>query len=70
MIYFIKKAVDLTIDESSFTGETDPSVKFIDRIPSEISSKNILQRRNISFMGTLVKNGHGKVNICLITGNI
>jgi P-type Ca2+ transporter type 2C len=62
MSYFFK-AVDLTIDESSFTGETDPSVKHTDRIPSEISLKNILQRRNISFMGTLVKNGHGKVII-------
>jgi Ca2+-transporting ATPase len=56
------KAVDLSIDESSFTGEAEPSLKRIDPVAPELSVKNILERKNISFMGTLVKNGHGKVN--------
>lgn len=55
------EAVDLTIDESSFTGELEPSSKLIDTVPSELSSVNISHRKNITFMGTLVKNGHGKV---------
>ncbi len=59
------EAVDLAVDESSFTGETEPSLKHADSIPSELASKNILQRKNICFMGTLVKIGHGKgVVIC------
>jgi hypothetical protein len=52
--------VDLNIDESSFTGETEPSVKHIDLIPQD-NSKNINKRKNIAFLGTLVKKGHGKV---------
>jgi Ca2+-transporting ATPase len=51
----------LNIDESSFTGETEPAVKHIDLIQQSDSSKNINKRKNISFMGTLVKKGHGKV---------
>jgi len=56
------KSVDLNIDESSFTGETEPSLKHIDLIPKiEGQSQNIIKRKNIAFMGSLVKNGHGKV---------
>lgn len=52
----------MNIDESSFTGETEPSMKHIDLIPKvEGQSQNIIQRKNIAFMGSLVKNGHGKV---------
>lgn len=59
------EAVDLSIDESSFTGEAEPSLKRLEPVPPELSAKNILERKNISFMGTLVKNGHGKgVVIC------
>jgi len=55
------ETVDLAVDESSFTGETEPCMKRIETISSEASSKNLLQRRNITFMGTLVKSGHAKV---------
>lgn len=55
----------MSIDESSFTGEAEPSLKRTDPVAAELSAKNILERKNISFMGTLVKNGHGKgVVIC------
>jgi len=55
------EAVDLNIDESSFTGETEPSAKHVDLIPKvEGQSQNIIKRKNIAFMGSLVKNGHGK----------
>lgn len=54
------EAVDLKIDESSFTGETEPASKTTDMIPSSKSSGGISQRRNIAFMGTLVRCGHGK----------
>lgn len=59
--------MDLAIDESSFTGETEPSIKIVEPISTEMSAKNILQRKNVSFMGTLVKNGHGK-GIVICTG--
>ena len=54
------KSIDLAIDESSFTGETEPSMKTTDVIsPTDI--QHLSQRRNIAFMGTLVKSGYGKV---------
>ena len=55
------EAVDLNIDESSFTGETDPKSKTPDVVANLHNQKNLSQRKNIAFMGTLVKNGHGKV---------
>lgn len=61
------QAVELSIDESSFTGETEPSQKYTDKIPKDEASKNINQRKNVSFMGTLVKKGHGK-GIVICTG--
>jgi Ca2+-transporting ATPase len=60
------QSVDLAIDESSFTGETEPCLKQTDLVSKELAAQNILQRKNISFMGTLVKNGHGKgIVICI-----
>lgn len=60
------QSVDLALDESSFTGETEPSLKHTDPVGKEAASQNILQRKNVSFMGTLVKNGHGKgIVICI-----
>jgi magnesium-transporting ATPase (P-type) len=53
------KSVDLTIDESSFTGETEPSAKITEQ--NSGSNNQFSQRRNIGFMGTLVKSGYGKV---------
>jgi Ca2+-transporting ATPase len=56
------ECVDIAVDESSFTGETEPSNKTTDPVSSELASMNILQRKNICFMGTLLKSGHGKVS--------
>lgn len=54
------EAVDLAIDESSFTGETEPSRKNTAPVlrPNGGHSSNT----NIAFMGTLVRCGNGKVN--------
>lgn len=53
------EAIDLSIDESSFTGETEPGRKNIAPVlrPNGAHSSNT----NIAFMGTLVRCGHGKV---------
>jgi Ca2+-transporting ATPase len=60
------QAVDLSIDESSFTGETEPSQKCTEKIPKEEAARNINARKNVSFMGTLVKKGHGRgIVICI-----
>ena len=60
-------STDLNIDESSFTGETEPATKIIEPINQSDAKKNINKRRNVSFMGTLVKRGHGK-GIVICTG--
>ncbi|RWS02190.1 Calcium-transporting ATPase type 2C member 1-like protein [Dinothrombium tinctorium] len=52
-------AIDLSIDESSFTGETEPSVKTSQQIPAS-KSNGIESKKNIAFMGTLVRCGHGR----------
>lgn len=57
------EAVDLSIDESSFTGETEPSLKTSQ--PSNMISGS--DRRNIAFMGTLVRCGNGR-GIVINTG--
>lgn len=62
------EAIDLSIDESSFTGETEPSKKNVDvmsHVPG--SGKNHSTMRNIAFMGTLVRCGSGK-GIVVSTG--
>lgn len=53
------EAVDLTIDESSFTGETEPCPKNTPPIvrPNGAHSST----PNIAYMGTLVRCGNGKV---------
>ncbi|GAB6020774.1 ATPase, P-type (transporting), HAD super, sub IC [Chamberlinius hualienensis] len=55
----LSEAVDLEIDESSFTGETEPSMKTVTPI-SPSKSNGISSRKNCAFMGTLVCSGHGK----------
>lgn len=58
----------MSIDESSFTGETEPSKKNVDvmsHVPG--SGKNHSTMRNIAFMGTLVRCGSGK-GIVVSTG--
>lgn len=53
------EAIDLTIDESSFTGETEPARKNTSAVlrPNGAHASNT----NIAFMGTLVRCGKGKV---------
>ena len=58
---FSLQAVDLAIDESSFTGETEPASKVTDAIPHNGKNSAIVHRENVAFMGTLVRCGHGKV---------
>uniref|UniRef100_T1J4W7 Calcium-transporting ATPase n=1 Tax=Strigamia maritima TaxID=126957 RepID=T1J4W7_STRMM len=53
------EAIDLAIDESSFTGETEPAVKITNAI-THGKLNGISSRKNIAFMGTLVRNGNGK----------
>lgn len=59
------ESVDLTIDESSFTGETEPARKNVSSVirPNGAHSSNT----NIAFMGTLVRCGNGK-GIVVSTG--
>ncbi|XP_074028595.1 secretory Pathway Calcium atpase isoform X2 [Leptinotarsa decemlineata] len=61
----IFEATDLTIDESSFTGETEPAKKNTDSVirPNGAHSSNT----NIAFMGTLIRCGVGK-GIVVSTG--
>ena len=47
-------AVDLEVDESSLTGETDARIKRTEPCPSGIP---LAERSSIAHMGTLVKNG-------------
>ena len=53
----IFEAVDLSIDESSFTGETEPSNKTT--YPKN-KTDGPSDRRNIAFLGTLVRCGNGR----------
>lgn len=55
-------AHSLEIDESSLTGETHPARKHTEAIieGAGIGGLPISERRNIAFMGTLVRNGRGE----------
>ena len=53
---------DISIDESSFTGETKPSMKTIEPMSFGQRQTSISDRRNVAFMGTHVLNGNAKVN--------
>lgn len=63
----ITESVDLCIDESSLTGETEPVHKFTTQVPPQ-PLVPISDRSCIAFMGTLVKEGHGR-GIVVSTGN-
>lgn len=53
------EASGLSVDESSFTGEIEPVSKTVEA--QQVSNSNSLsERRNIAFMGTLVRCGKGK----------
>lgn len=53
----IFEAIDLAIDESSFTGETEPAQKSTAPL---LKANGLTTKRNIAFMGTLVRCGNGK----------
>ncbi|XP_063623744.1 calcium-transporting ATPase type 2C member 1 [Cydia splendana] len=57
-------STDLAIDESSFTGETEPAVKNI--LPNKAAAGRV-NKDNIAFMGTLVRCGNAK-GIVVSTG--
>jgi len=63
----ITTAVDLEIDESSLTGETRPCLKNTEIITRDTQEVNLAERKNIAFMGTLVRNGYG-MGIVIGTG--
>ena len=52
---------DMTVDESSFTGETKPSMKTIAPVTFGSRQTTINDRRNVCFMGTHVLSGNAKV---------
>lgn len=51
------EAIDLAIDESSFTGETEPAAKMTAPV---LKTNGHTSKKNIAFMGTLVRCGNGK----------
>lgn len=55
------QAIDLEIDESSFTGETEPERKETSCIPEAVANGSVTEQKNMAFMGTLVRCGKGKV---------
>ncbi len=61
------ETIDLSIDESSFTGETEPAKKTSDIVFNTGNSKDHTKMKNIAFMGTLVRCGNGK-GIVVSTG--
>ncbi|CAF1497837.1 unnamed protein product, partial [Didymodactylos carnosus] len=63
----LTEAVDFAVDESSFTGEAEPSLKFVDPITPGNRITGISDRKNIAFMGTHVRSGHSK-GIVICTG--
>lgn len=60
--------VSLEIDESSLTGENEPSMKSSEVIHSYSAQASFADKKNIAFMGTLVRNGHG-VAVVFSIGN-
>lgn len=54
------EAIDLSVDESSFTGETEPAKKITEVILNHSNNKEYTNMKNIAFMGTLVRCGNGK----------
>jgi len=57
----IYEAIDMEIDESSFTGETQPVRKTHQTLSfAKGESVTIPDKKNVAFMGTLVRCGHGK----------
>lgn len=57
----LTEANGMSVDESSFTGETKPSTKTTEPISFGSRQTSISDRKNITFMGTHVLNGNAKV---------
>ncbi|XP_073916335.1 calcium-transporting ATPase type 2C member 1-like [Castor canadensis] len=57
--FMFPKAVDLSVDESSLTGETTPCSKVTAPQPAATNG-DLTTRSNIAFMGTLVRCGKAK----------
>ncbi|KAJ3305745.1 High affinity Ca2+/Mn2+ P-type ATPase-like protein [Kappamyces sp. JEL0829] len=55
----ILDCVSLDVDESTLTGENEPTRKDPQVINSYQGERSISEKKNIVFMGTLVRNGHG-----------
>ncbi|KAJ3366283.1 High affinity Ca2+/Mn2+ P-type ATPase-like protein [Kappamyces sp. JEL0680] len=55
----ILDCVSLDVDESMLTGENEPTRKDPQVINSYQGERSISEKKNIVFMGTLVRNGHG-----------
>lgn len=53
------EAAELKVDESNLTGETKPASKDTDTL-SMAQARQLADRKNMCFMGTLVCNGSGK----------
>ncbi|EQC39458.1 calcium-transporting P-type ATPase, PMR1-type [Saprolegnia diclina VS20] len=53
------EAINLDVDESSLTGETHPVSKHTAPLQQALSHP-IAERKNLVYMGTLVRTGHGK----------
>ena len=57
----LTEANESSVDESSFTGETKPSLKIIESMTFGTRQTSISDRKNIVFMGTHVLSGNAKV---------
>jgi Ca2+-transporting ATPase len=57
----LTEANEISVDESSFTGETKPSAKTIESMSFGSRQMSISDRKNIAFMGTHVLSGNAKV---------
>ena len=55
-------ANEMSVDESSFTGETKPSMKTIAPVVFGSRQTSISDRKNVCFMGTHVLSGNAKVS--------
>lgn len=60
------QSTDLSVDESSLTGETTPCSKHTHPQPAGANG-DIASRSNIAFMGTLVRCGKAKVIVAVYT---
>uniref|UniRef100_A0A4W5JQB1 P-type ATPase A domain-containing protein n=1 Tax=Hucho hucho TaxID=62062 RepID=A0A4W5JQB1_9TELE len=60
------EATDLSVDESSLTGETTPCSKSTSHQPT---NNDITSRSNVAFMGTLVRCGKAKVPRMSVEGH-